>query len=184
MLDTHYYGGIKKYQWTALPLALHGVVAKKDGSLIPVSIGDRPEDPVFGVSDLLPHLASKQMEKKAREFVEGENLNVLVGSRPLEGDQKEAVKASILQILKEQYNIEMRDFISAEIEVVPAGGARDYGLDRSMIMSYGQDDRGLRLHLFPGHGGDGSSGIHQRLPADRQGRDRQRRGHRHAFPVL
>ncbi len=141
MLDTHYYGGIKKYQWVALPLALHGVVAKKDGSVLNISIGDKPEDPVFGVSDLLPHLASKQMEKKAREAVEGENLNVLVGSRPLEGEKKEAVKAAVLQILKEQYDIEDEDFISAEIEVVPAGSARDYGLDRSMIMSYGQDDR-------------------------------------------
>lgn len=141
MLDTHYYGGIKKYQWTALPLALHGVIAKKDGSLVRLSLGDGENDPVFGVSDLLPHLAGKQMEKKARECVEGENLNILAGSCPLEGENKDAVKAGILKLLKEQYGIEEEDFISAEIEAVPAGPARDYGLDRSMIMAYGQDDR-------------------------------------------
>lgn len=141
MLDTHYYGGIKKYQWTALPLALHGVIAKKDGSLVRLSLGDGENDPVLGVSDLLPHLAGKQMEKKARECVEGENLNILAGSCPLEGETKDAVKAGILKILKEQYGIEEEDFISAEIEAVPAGPARDYGLDRSMIMAYGQDDR-------------------------------------------
>lgn len=141
MLDTHYYGGIKKYQWTALPLALHGVIAKKDGSLVRLSLGDGENDPVLGVSDLLPHLAGKQMEKKARECVEGENLNILAGRCPLEGETKDAVKAGILKILKEQYGIEEEDFISAEIEAVPAGPARDYGLDRSMIMAYGQDDR-------------------------------------------
>ena len=141
MLDTHYYGGIKKYQWTALPLALHGVIAKKDGSLVRLSLGDGENDPVLGVSDLLPHLAGKQMEKKARECVEGENLNILAGSCPLEGETKDAVKTGILKILKEQYGIEEEDFISAEIEAVPAGPARDYGLDRSMIMAYGQDDR-------------------------------------------
>ncbi len=141
LLDTHYYGGIKKYQWVALPLALHGLVAKKDGSLVPVSIGEKPEDPVLGVSDLLPHLASKQMEKKANVAVEGENLNLLVGSRPLADTEKEAVKAYVLALLKDNYGIEEDDFVSAELEVVPAGPARDYGLDRSMIMSYGQDDR-------------------------------------------
>ena len=141
LLDTHYYGGIKKYQWVALPLALHGVVAKKDGSLVSVSIGEKPEDPVLGVSDLLPHLASKQMEKKANAAVEGENLNLLAGSRPLADTEKDAVKAYVLKLLKENYDIEEEDFVSAELEVVPAGPARDYGLDRSMVMSYGQDDR-------------------------------------------
>ncbi len=141
LLDTHYYGGIKKYQWVALPLALHGVVAKKDGSLVPISIGEKPEDPVLGVSDLLPHLASKQMEKKANVAVEGENLNLLVGSRPLADQEKEAVKAYVLALLKENYGMVEEDFVSAELEVVPAGPARDYGLDRSMVMSYGQDDR-------------------------------------------
>ena len=141
MLDTHYYGGIKKYQWTALPLALHGVIVKKDGSVVRLSLGDGENDPVLGVSDLLPHLAGKQMEKKARECVEGENLNILAGSCPLEGENKDAVKAGILKLLKEQYSIEEEDFISAEIEAVPAGPARDYGLDRSMIGAYGHDDR-------------------------------------------
>ena len=141
LLDTHYYGGIKKYQWVALPLALHGVIAKKDGTVLSVSIGEKPEDPVLGVSDLLPHLAGKQMDKTAREAVEGESLNLLVGSRPLEGEEKNPVKARVLSLLKEQYDITEEDFISAELEVVPAGAARDYGLDRSMIMSYGQDDR-------------------------------------------
>ena len=141
LLDTHYYGGIKKYQWVALPLALHGVIEKKDGTVLSVSIGEKPEDPVLGVSDLLPHLAGKQMDKTAREAVEGESLNLLVGSRPLEGGEKNPVKARVLSLLKEQYDITEEDFISAELEVVPAGAARDYGLDRSMIMSYGQDDR-------------------------------------------
>ena len=141
LLDTHYYGGIKKYQWVALPLALHGVVAKKDGSLVSVSIGEKAEDPVLGVSDLLPHLASKQMEKKANVAVEGENLNLLAGSRPLADTEKDAVKAYVLKLLMENYDIEEEDFVSAELEVVPAGPARDYGLDRSMVMSYGQDDR-------------------------------------------
>ena len=140
-LDTHYYGGIKKYQWVTLPLALHGVVAKKDGAVVPVCIGEKASDPVLGVSDLLPHLAGKQMEKKAREAVEGENLNILAGNRPLEDTEKDAVKARLLSILKEHYAIEEEDFISAELEAVPAGAARDYGLDRSMVMAYGQDDR-------------------------------------------
>ena len=144
LLDTHYYGGIKKYQWTALPMALHGVIAKKDGSVVNVCIGEDENDPVFGVSDLLIHLAGKQMTKNAAEVVEGENLNVLVGSRPLasaDEDEKNAVKANILKLLKEKYDMEEDDFVSAEIEVVPAGQARDYGLDRSMIMGYGQDDK-------------------------------------------
>ena len=123
MLDTHYYGGVKKYQWVTLPLALHGVVAKKDGSVVEVNIGDKPGDPVFGVSDLLIHLAGEQMEKKAAKVIEGENLDLQIG------------------ILKEEYGIEEEDFLSAEIEVVPAGEARDYGFDRSMIMGYGHDDR-------------------------------------------
>lgn len=145
MLDTHYYGGVKKYQWVTLPLALHGVVAKKDGSVVEVNIGDKPGDPVFGVSDLLIHLAGEQMEKKAAKVIEGENLDLLIGSIPLAGEEKEnakdTVKENILGILKEEYGIEEEDFLSAEIEVVPAGEARDYGFDRSMIMGYGHDDR-------------------------------------------
>lgn len=145
MLDTHYYGGVKKYQWVTLPLALHGVVAKKDGSVVEVNIGDKPGDPVFGVSDLLIHLAGEQMEKKAAKVIEGENLDLLIGSIPLAGEEKEnakdMVKENILGILKEEYEIGEEDFLSAEIEVVPAGEARDYGLDRSMIMGYGHDDR-------------------------------------------
>lgn len=145
MLDTHYYGGVKKYQWVTLPLALHGVVAKKDGSVIAVNIGDKPGDPVFGVSDLLIHLAGEQMEKKAAKVIEGESLDLLIGSIPLSVEEKEnakdTVKGNILAILKEEYGIEEEDFLSAEIEVVPAGEARDYGFDRSMIMGYGHDDR-------------------------------------------
>lgn len=145
LLDTHYYGGIKKYQWVTIPLALHGVVAKKDGSVIEISIGEEEEDPVVCISDLLIHLAGKQMEKKASEVIEGEDLNVLVGNRPLTSDEdeklKDAVSAYLLQILKEQYDMEEEDFLSAEIEVVPADKARDCGLDRSMILAYGQDDR-------------------------------------------
>lgn len=144
LFDTHYYGGIKKYQWVTLPLALHGVVCKKDGTTITVNIGDHPGDPVFGVSDLLVHLSADQMEKKAAKVIEGENLDLLVGTIPTsEEDEKikEKVKANILSILEKEYHIEEDDFISAEIEVVPAGEARDYGLDRSMIMGYGHDDR-------------------------------------------
>lgn len=144
LLDTHYYGGVKKYQWVALPLALHGVVVRKDGTKAVVNIGEKPEDPVFGVSDLLIHLAGTQMEKKGAKVIEGEDLNVLVGSMPLENadkETKETVKANILELLSEYYQIEEEDFLSAEIEVVPAGAARDYGFDRSMIMGYGHDDR-------------------------------------------
>ena len=141
LLDTHYYGGIKKYQWVTLPLALHGVVVKKDGTVIDICIGEDDNDPVVGVSDLLVHLAGDQMGKKGDKVVEGEDLNVLVGSMPLKGTEKEAVKANILKILKEKYDFEEEDFLSAEIEIVPAGKARDYGLDRSMIMAYGHDDR-------------------------------------------
>ena len=141
-LDTHYYGGIKKYQWVALPMALHGTDVKKDGSHLAIVIGENEEDPVVGITDLLVHLSAKQMEKKASVVVEGEKLDVLIGSRPLkECEEKEKVKAGILNILKEKYDIEEDDFLSAEIEVVPAGKSRDYGLDRSMIMAYGQDDR-------------------------------------------
>lgn len=148
MLDTHYYGGIKKYQWVTLPLALHGVIAKKDGTLVQVNIGDKPGDPVFGVSDLLVHLSGEQLEKKAAKVIEGENLDLIIGSIPAsekkddkEESVREKVKANIMKILEKEYGIEEEDFLSAEIEVVPAGEARDYGFDRSMIMGYGHDDR-------------------------------------------
>lgn len=147
LLDTHYYGGIKKYQWVTLPLALHGVVCKKDGTTVIINIGDKPGDPVVGVSDLLIHLSSEQLGKKGSELVTGENLDVLIGSIPQEEKDeedekiKERVKANILSILSSEYGIDEEDFLSAEIEVVPAGEARDYGLDRSMIMGYGHDDR-------------------------------------------
>ena len=140
-LDTHYYGGIKKYQWVTIPLALHGVVAKKDGTLVNIVIGEDLSDPVVGISDLLIHLAGDQLGKKGSVVIEGEELNVIIGSRPLEGEDKEAVKANMLKILKEKYDIEEEDFLSAEIEVVPAGPTRDFGLDRSMILGYGHDDR-------------------------------------------
>lgn len=141
LLDTHYYGGVKKYQWVTLPLALHGVVIKKDGTTIEISIGEKDTDPVVGVTDLLIHLSAQQLEKKAKVVIEGEDLNVLIGSRPVKGEEKDAVKKEMLRILEQEYGIEEEDFLSAEIEVVPAGPARDFGLDRSMIMSYGQDDR-------------------------------------------
>ena len=141
MLDTHYYGGVKKYQWVALPLALHGVVAKKDGTAVQVSIGEEAGEPVFGVSDLLIHLSATQLEKKANKVIEGEDMNILVGSIPLEGEEKEPVKKQILKLLREKYGMEEEDFTSAELEAVPAGAARDYGLDRSMVMGYGHDDR-------------------------------------------
>ena len=139
--DTHYYGGIKKYQWVALPLALHGVIVRKDGTVVEVSIGEKEEDPVFFISDLLIHLAADQLEKKASKVIEGENLDVIIGSALLQDEDKETVKKGVMKLLNEQYNIEEEDFISAEIEVVPAGKAREAGIDRSMIMSYGQDDR-------------------------------------------
>ena len=158
LLDTHYYGGIKNYQWTALPLALHGVVAKTDGAVVEVNIGDDPADPVFCVTDLLPHLGSQQMDKKGSKVVEGEDLDVLVGNRPLaatgadeaddgagkaEGHKasKDPVKAYVLALLSDKYGIAEEDFLSAELEVVPAGRARDLGFDRSMVIGYGQDDR-------------------------------------------
>ena len=141
MLDTHYYGGIKKYQWVTLPLALHGVVVKKDGTVIELNIGEDDSDPIVGISDLLVHLSADQMSKNASNVIEGEDLNVTIGSMPLDGEEKDAVKANILKLLKEKYDFEEDDFVSAEIEVVPAGKARDYGLDRSMVAGYGHDDR-------------------------------------------
>lgn len=146
-LDTHYYGGIKKYQWVTGPMALHGVVAKKDGSVVNISIGEKEEDPVFVITDLLIHLAAQQMDKKAGAVIEGEKLDLLIGNRPidqdenLEKEEKEAVKANVLRILEESYGIKEEDFTSAELEIVPAGKARDLGFDRSMILAYGQDDR-------------------------------------------
>ncbi len=140
-LDTHYYGGIKKYQWVTIPLALHGVVAKKDGTVVNVVIGEDENDPVLCITDLLVHLAADQLGKTATKVIEGEALDVLVGNKPLKGEEKDAVKANVLKLLKDKYDIEEDDFVSAEIEVVPAGKAREAGLDRSMIMAYGQDDR-------------------------------------------
>ena len=144
-LDTHYYGGVKKYQWVALPLAIHGVAVKKDGTVVKVAVGEEEADPVVYITDLLIHLAGKQMQKKAAEVIEGENLDILIGSRPLkdldDDKKKEAVKANVLNILKEKYDIEEEDILSAELEIVPAGKARDCGLDRSMVAGYGQDDR-------------------------------------------
>lgn len=144
-LDTHYYGGVKKYQWVTLPLALHGVMVKKDGTVVDVNIGEAEEDPVVYITDLLPHLSGKQLQKKAGEVIEGENLDILIGSRPLadleDEKKKSAVKENILKILNDKYGVEEEDFLSAELEVVPAGKARECGLDRSMIAAYGQDDR-------------------------------------------
>lgn len=140
-LDTHYYGGVKKYQWVTLPLAIHGVVVKKDGTVVNIVIGEDEKDPVLVITDLLIHLSQEQLELKAAKVVEGEKLDVLIGSKPLEGEEKEAVKANILKLIKEKYDIEEEDFLSAELEVVPAGKARDCGMDRSMVIAYGQDDR-------------------------------------------
>ncbi len=140
-LDTHYYGGIKKYQWVALPLALHGVIVRKDGTSERVSIGEDAADPVFYISDLLIHLAQDQMAKPAREVVEGEALNLIVGSVPLKGEEKEPVKKAVLKLLNEKYGVEEEDLLSAELEIVPAGKARDVGFDRSLIAGYGHDDR-------------------------------------------
>ncbi len=141
MLDTHYYGGIKKYQWVTLPLAIHGVFVKKDGTKVNVAIGEKEDDPVVGISDLLIHLAGDQMGKNAGKVIEGEDLNVNIGSIPLKDEEKEAVKANVKKLLLDQYGVEEEDFLSAELEIVPAGKARDYGLDRSMVYGYGQDDR-------------------------------------------
>ncbi len=152
-LDTHYYGGIKKYQWVTLPLAIHGVVCKKDGTTVIVNLGEEADDPVFFISDLLIHLSAKQMEKKASVVIEGEDLDVVIGSRPIadtkkksakddeDKEEKEAVKKGVLKLLKDYYDMEEEDFLSAELEVVPAGRAYDAGIDRSMIMGYGHDDR-------------------------------------------
>ncbi|MCM1045168.1 MAG: aminopeptidase [Candidatus Gastranaerophilales bacterium] len=154
-LDTHYYGGVKKYQWVTIPLAIHGVVVKKDGSTVEINIGENEDDPVFFVSDLLIHLAQEQLEKKAAKVIEGEALDVIIGNKPIFVDKKkkdkddkeeqsagkDAVKKGVLAILKEQYDFEEEDFLSAELEVVPAGKAREAGFDRSMILAYGQDDR-------------------------------------------
>lgn len=149
-LDTHYYGGVKKYQWVTIPLALHGVVVKKDGTTVELAIGENEDDPVFFISDLLIHLAQEQMEKKASKVIEGEALDLIVGNKPLlfgdkdkdeKNDAKDAVKKGVLAILKDTYGIEEEDFISAELEVVPAGKAREAGFDRSMVLAYGQDDR-------------------------------------------
>ena len=141
LLDTHYYGGIKKYQWVTIPLAIYGVVIKKDGTKVEIAIGDKPEDPVVGITDLLIHLSADQLQKPAAKAIEGEDLDLTIGSLPVKDEEKESVKKGILNILKENYGIEEEDFLSAELEIVPAGPARDYGLDRSMVAGYGHDDR-------------------------------------------
>ena len=143
LLDTHYYGGVKKYQWVAQPMALHGVVCKKDGAKVVINIGEKEDDPVIEISDLLIHLSADQMKKTGAEVVTGEDLNALFGSIPTDDEKTESdkVKKNILDILKSEYDIEEDDFISAELEIVPAGKARDLGLDRSMVMGYGHDDR-------------------------------------------
>ena len=141
MLDTHYYGGIKKYQWVTLPLAMHGVIVKKDGTIVNVVIGEDDNDPVLGISDLLVHLSQEQMQKTAAKVIDGEDLNIIIGSMPLKDEEKEAVKANAMKLIADRYGIDEEDFLSAELEIVPAGKARDFGLDRSMIIAYGQDDR-------------------------------------------
>jgi aspartyl aminopeptidase len=140
-LDTHYYGGIKKYQWVTIPLAIHGVVVKKDGTILDIIIGEEPEDNVVFISDLLIHLSQTQLEKKGAKVIEGEDLNIIVGNKPVKGKEKNAVKANVLRLIKEKYGFDEEDFVSAELEVVPAGKARNAGIDSSMIMSYGHDDR-------------------------------------------
>ncbi len=141
LADTHYYGGIKKYQWVTIPLALHGVICLKNGKTVELHVGEDENDPVVGISDLLIHLSADQLTKPAAKVIEGENLDVTIGNRPLEGEEKNATKAYVLKLLKDKYGVEEEDFVSAEIEVVPAGKARDYGLDRSMVAGYGHDDR-------------------------------------------
>ena len=141
LADTHYYRGIKKYQWVTIPLALHGVVCKKDGTTVDINIGEDDKDPVFGISDLLIHLSADQLQKSAARVIEGEALDLTIGNKPLKGEKSHAVKANILKLLKKKYGVEEEDFVSGEIEVVPAGKARDYGLDRSMVAGYGHDDR-------------------------------------------
>ncbi|MBR5579373.1 MAG: aminopeptidase [Lachnospiraceae bacterium] len=143
-LDTHYYGGVKKYQWVTLPLAIHGVIVKKDGTIVEINIGEKEEDPVFFISDLLIHLSQEQLEKKAAKVIEGEALDLVIGNMPIPSEkeeEKEAVKKNILKLLKEYYEIEEEDFLSAELEIVPAGKAREAGFDRSLILAYGHDDR-------------------------------------------
>ena len=139
--DTHYYGGVKKYQWTTIPLALHGVICKKDGTVVDVNIGEDPKDPIFGITDLLIHLSADQMALPLAKAITGENLDITLGSMPIDEKDKAPVKANILKLLKKKYDVEEEDLISAEIEVVPAGPSRDYGLDRSMVAGYGHDDR-------------------------------------------
>ena len=139
--DTHYYGGVKKYQWVTVPLALHGVIVKKDGSKVDVNIGEDPNDPVVGITDLLIHLSADQLQKTGAKVIEGEDLDISLGSIPLNDEEKDPVKRNVLSIIKEKYGVEEEDLVSAEIEVVPAGPARDYGLDRSMVAGYGHDDR-------------------------------------------
>ncbi len=140
-MDTHYYGGIKSFQWLTLPLAIHGVVVKKDGSVIELNVGEDEKDPVFCISDILPHLGQDQMKKTASEFIDGEQLDLIIGSCPLKDEDKDAVKAKVLALLKERYGFEEEDFLSAELEIVPAGKPRDLGFDRSMVLGYGHDDR-------------------------------------------
>ena len=141
LLDTHYYGGIKKYQWVTIPLAIHGVVIKKSGETINVNIGESDTDPVVGISDLLIHLSADQLTKPAAKVIEGEALDLTIGSIPLKDEEKDAVKKNVLKLLKDKYDFDEEDFLSAELEIVPAGKARDYGLDRSMVAGYGHDDR-------------------------------------------
>ena len=140
-MDTHYYGGIKSFQWLTLPLAIHGVVVKKDGSVIELCVGEDDKDPVFCISDILPHLGQDQMKKSAAEFIDGEQLDIIIGGSPLKGEEKDAVKANALKLLKDKYGFEEEDFLSAELEIVPAGKARDLGFDRALILGYGHDDR-------------------------------------------
>ena len=168
-LDTHYYGGIKKYQWVTLPLALHGVVVKKDGSVVEVNIGEDEKDPVFCVTDLLIHLAGERMEKKANKVIEGEELDILFGSMPLKGEEKEAVKKGVLEILKDKYSMEEEDFLSAELEVVPAGKARESGIDAS-----------LRLYVPEGDAGGRGYRIYHLLSSGGQRRDRKCGSYRNA----
>ncbi|MDY4849561.1 MAG: aminopeptidase [Bacilli bacterium] len=146
--NTHYYGGVKKYQWVTIPLALHGVVCKKDGTTVEVNIGEDENDPIVGITDLLIHLSADQMSQPLSKAITGENLDVTLGNMPLDGDTKQAVKANVLKLLKDKYDIEDEDFVSSEIEVVPAGKARDYGLDRSMVAGYGHDDRSCAYTSF------------------------------------
>ena len=168
-LDTHYYGGIKKWQWVTLPLAIHGVVAKKNGEVVDVVIGEDDNDPVFCVTDLLIHLSREQQTKPANTVVEGENLDLLIGSQPLEGTEKEAVKAMTLKLLNDKYGIEEEDFLSAELEIVPAGKARELG---------------MCIHFSCRNARGGSTGEDILLPARGQGGDRKRRSNRHAVSFL